>query len=165
MAVHIHGNTESSSSYYTPIQLEEYDWVCPHGIHNTRIPNSTYSIVERINYYDSYITEETVEVDDISTRIANVNEPPVLKLLPCGVVLTVTSSIGGAIYTPIPHTIIVEGGILTTITALAEEGYLFTGWNIIYGDAIITDSSNASTTIMLTAGDATVNANFEYQNK
>ena len=88
MAVHIHGNTESSSSHYTPIQLEEFNLVCSHGEHNIRIPtkqngdSDTYSIVERTDYYDNVITAEIIEVDDITSRTANVNEPTVLELLP-----------------------------------------------------------------------------------
>ncbi len=54
----------------------------------------------------------------------------------------------------------VNHGAATTITAVADAGYTFSGWTVTTGTGSIGNAANASTTITLTAGDATVTASF-----
>ena len=51
-------------------------------------------------------------------------------------------------------------GDATTITAVADAGYTFSDWMVTTGTGSIANDTNASTTITLTSGDATVTANF-----
>ncbi|MBN1760592.1 MAG: InlB B-repeat-containing protein, partial [Chitinispirillaceae bacterium] len=73
--------------------------------------------------------------------------------------LTVNAGTGGSIDTPKSSPVMVNHGEPTTITAIPDEGYTFNGWTIEHGGGI-DDVSEASTSVMLTSGDATVTATF-----
>ncbi len=74
--------------------------------------------------------------------------------------LSVVAGTGGTITAPPTSPVTVNHGAATTITALADAGYTFSGWVVGPGTGSIANAANASTTITLTAGDATVTANF-----
>jgi hypothetical protein len=74
--------------------------------------------------------------------------------------LTVTAGTGGTITEPASSPVTVNNGEATTITADPETGYGFENWTVTSGTADIADATLASTTVTLTSGDATVNANF-----
>ncbi|PWB67958.1 hypothetical protein C3F09_12555, partial [candidate division GN15 bacterium] len=75
--------------------------------------------------------------------------------------LTVTTTAGGTITAPPSSPVTVDHGAATTITAVADVGYTFTGWTIVTGSGVvIADPSGLSTTVTLTSGDASVRANF-----
>jgi uncharacterized repeat protein (TIGR02543 family) len=73
----------------------------------------------------------------------------------------VNNSIGGAVTAPKVSPVTVTHGTATTITAEATVGYIFSGWTITTGTASISNASAASTTVMLTTGDATVTPDFK----
>lgn len=64
---------------------------------------------------------------------------------------------------PATGTYDVADGDDTSITAAADTGYVFTNWTVTSGSATIDDPSSAVTAVTLTAGDATVRANFELE--
>lgn len=64
---------------------------------------------------------------------------------------------------PAAGTYDVADGDAESISATADTGYVFTNWTITSGSATIDDPSSAVTTVTLTAGDATVRANFELE--
>src|SRR5205085_8418457 len=74
--------------------------------------------------------------------------------------LSVVAGTGGTITTPATSPVTVNHGAATTITASANAGYTFAGWTVTAGSASIADASMISTTVTLTSGDATVQANF-----
>ena len=74
--------------------------------------------------------------------------------------LSVVAETGGTITEPASSPVTVNHGEATTITALADAGYTFSGWMVTTGTASIANDTSASTTITLTSGDATVTANF-----
>ncbi|MFP4365994.1 MAG: InlB B-repeat-containing protein, partial [Bacteroidales bacterium] len=72
-----------------------------------------------------------------------------------------TDGTEGAATTP-TGTVEVNHGAETPIEATAPTGYNFTGWTVVgEGTATFGDPTLASTTVTLTDGDATVQANFE----
>ena len=72
-------------------------------------------------------------------------------------VLTLTSGVGG---TALPSgSSVVTMGVSTQITAIAGNGYAFTAWQVVSGDAIVADIHAATTTVTITAP-ATVQAYF-----
>ncbi len=74
--------------------------------------------------------------------------------------LSVVAGTGGTITAPPSSPVTVNHGAATTITAVADAGYTFSGWAVTTGTGSIANAGNASTTITLTAGDATVTASF-----
>ena len=74
--------------------------------------------------------------------------------------LSVVAGTGGTITAPPTSPVTVNHGAATTITASANAGYTFSGWTVTVGTASIADPSMISTTVTLTSGDATVQANF-----
>ena len=74
--------------------------------------------------------------------------------------LTVLAGTGGAVTSPASPTIAVGHGLPTTIEAEPDSGMTFSEWQVALGSAIITDSTSASTSVVLEAGDATVEASF-----
>jgi uncharacterized repeat protein (TIGR02543 family) len=74
--------------------------------------------------------------------------------------LTTTAVTGGTITAPASSPTTVNHGEATTITAVANTGYTFSGWSVPTGSATIANTAAASTTATLTAGNATVQANF-----
>jgi Divergent InlB B-repeat domain len=56
----------------------------------------------------------------------------------------------------------VESGAATTITAAADLGLTFGGWTIKSGAASIANPNQATTTVTLTSGDATILAGGKY---
>ena len=67
---------------------------------------------------------------------------------------------GGTITAPPSSPVTVNHGAPTTITAVADAGYTFSGWMVTTGAGAVANAANASTTITLTSGDATVTASF-----
>lgn len=70
--------------------------------------------------------------------------------------LTVTSDDNGTV----TGSGVVNHGITTEITATPDEGYVFFNWTVTSGTATIEDVNNPVTNVTLTAGNATVQANF-----
>lgn len=69
---------------------------------------------------------------------------------------------GGSISNPSSSPINVEEGVETSITAVADTGYDFTGWSqsLGPGSASFGSPSLASTTVTVTGGDASIQATF-----
>ncbi|MGB7567272.1 MAG: InlB B-repeat-containing protein, partial [Chitinivibrionales bacterium] len=67
---------------------------------------------------------------------------------------------GGSITAPASSPTPVNHGVATTITAVAGTGYDFVNWTVTSGTATIATPTALSTTVTLTAGNATVTANF-----
>jgi hypothetical protein len=57
-------------------------------------------------------------------------------------------------------TVTVNAGSATSISATPSSGYQFSGWTVTSGTATIANPSSAGTTVTLTSGNATVQANF-----
>ena len=74
--------------------------------------------------------------------------------------LMVTAGTGGTITAPASQTVTVNKGAATTIAASSGTGYSFVNWTVTSGTASIANPASASTTVTLTAGNATVQANF-----
>ncbi|MFZ2235167.1 MAG: choice-of-anchor D domain-containing protein [Dokdonella sp.] len=74
--------------------------------------------------------------------------------------LSVVAGTGGTITVPASSPVTVNHGDATTITAVANAGYTFSGWAVTAGTGSIASAGSASTTITLTAGNATVTATF-----
>ncbi|NLD95338.1 MAG: hypothetical protein GX639_22030 [Fibrobacter sp.] len=72
--------------------------------------------------------------------------------------LTLAAETGGSISVPTSSPATVNHGVATPITAVAIEGYNFSGWTA-NETATVTDPTSPTTTVTLT-GDATVTANF-----
>jgi hypothetical protein len=73
--------------------------------------------------------------------------------------LTVSPSTGGTVTPAAPVEII--HSVAQAITAIPASGYVFTGWSILAGTGVaITDTSDPTTTVILTGGDAEIQANF-----
>lgn len=75
--------------------------------------------------------------------------------------LTMTND-GNGTTTP-SGTITVEHGVATTIAATPASGYQFVNWTITSGTASIAAPSSATTTVTLSSGNATLQANFSQQ--
>jgi|GEM_PF-5654015 len=74
--------------------------------------------------------------------------------------LTVLSDAEGAIAAPAVSPVAVAHGADTTITATPNVGFGVDEWIVVGGNATIADPSAASTTVTLTAGDATIRATY-----
>jgi hypothetical protein len=74
--------------------------------------------------------------------------------------LTVSTDGHGTITAPASSPAALTHGVATTITATPATGYHFVNWSNPSGSATIANSSTPSTTVTLTSGDATVQANF-----
>jgi uncharacterized protein (TIGR02145 family)/uncharacterized repeat protein (TIGR02543 family) len=74
----------------------------------------------------------------------------------------IAASPGGIITAPTGSTTTENHGVATTITAAPSAGYSFGGWTVTSGttSASIAEATNASTTVTLTSGDATVKASW-----
>lgn len=72
--------------------------------------------------------------------------------------LTIVSGVGGSTTPAGAQT--VEPGVATAISALAGANYIWGNWTVTSGTASISDPSNSATTVTLSSGDATVQANF-----
>lgn len=59
-----------------------------------------------------------------------------------------------------PGTVILNYNEATSIIAIPSSGYQFSSWTVTSGTASIANSASASTTVILTSGNATVRANF-----
>ena len=76
--------------------------------------------------------------------------------------LTVSPGTGGTITVPSSSQVTVNYGAQTTITASPSTGYKFVNWTVTSGTgATIASPTSASTTVSLSAGPATVTANFQ----
>ncbi len=75
--------------------------------------------------------------------------------------LTVVAGTGGTFTAPASSPITVNFGAQTTITAAPGPGYKFVNWTKTSGTSSIADSTAVSTTVTLTLGAATVQANFK----
>jgi uncharacterized repeat protein (TIGR02543 family) len=76
--------------------------------------------------------------------------------------LTVTAGANGSITAPSTSPVAVNYGAQTTITASPTAGYKFVNWTVTAGTgATIASPTSASTTVSLTAGPATLTANFQ----
>jgi len=73
--------------------------------------------------------------------------------------LTVNVS-GGGTTTPAPGPVTVSYGAQTSITATPNAGSVFVSWMVTSGTATIATPTNPTTTVTLTSGNATVQANF-----
>jgi uncharacterized protein (TIGR02145 family) len=73
--------------------------------------------------------------------------------------LTVSATTGGTTV-PSGSPVTVEYNAATAVTASPDPAYDFQTWAIISGSPAIASTTNASTAITLTSGDATVKANF-----
>jgi len=74
--------------------------------------------------------------------------------------LTVIAGSGGAFTAPTTSPVTVSSGAPTTITAVPIAGYSFAKWTVTTGTANIANPDSASTTVVLTSGNATVTASF-----
>jgi hypothetical protein len=74
--------------------------------------------------------------------------------------LSVGAQAGGSITTPTYSPVNVLHGASTFITAAPEAGFVFVNWTVTNGTADIANPNGLATTVTLTSGDATVQANF-----
>jgi Gluconolactonase len=75
--------------------------------------------------------------------------------------LTAIAGGGGTISEPPSNTISVKPGVATTITATPSAGYGFVNWTVSTGTGVyIANMNSASTKVILTEGDAAIQANF-----
>jgi hypothetical protein len=75
--------------------------------------------------------------------------------------LTLQGDGNGTVTTPGTSTVRVASGAQTTIVATASSGYHFKNWTVISGTGVsFGNANNASTTVTLTSGGATIQANF-----
>jgi hypothetical protein len=74
--------------------------------------------------------------------------------------LTVLAGTGGTRTAPATSPIMVNHGVATTIAAAPNSGFAFANWTVVSGAAAIANPSSANTTVTLTSGNATVQANF-----
>ncbi len=74
--------------------------------------------------------------------------------------LTVSAQTGGTITVPSVSPATVNYGQATTINAVPNAGYTFVNWTVPNGTATIANANNASTTVTLITGNASVTANF-----
>ena len=73
---------------------------------------------------------------------------------------TVCNPADGSITTPSTSPVNVNYGAATTITASPNACYSFSGWTVTSGTATFGSATSASTTVTLTSGNSTVQANF-----
>ena len=66
---------------------------------------------------------------------------------------------GGTVTTPASGTYLTPG-TATTLSAAANAGYIFNNWSVTSGSATFGNANSASTTVTLSSGPATVQANF-----
>jgi uncharacterized protein (TIGR02145 family)/uncharacterized repeat protein (TIGR02543 family) len=109
---------------------------------------ATTTVADSGNYY--------VVVENVAGKVTSNNAQVTVNTLR----LTVATGTGGTITAPKDLAPEVTYGIPTVITSAPIAGYDFVNWTITAGKVAIADSTSASTTITLTAGDATVKANF-----
>ncbi len=83
------------------------------------------------------------------------------NFVPITAQLTVIAGTGGTITAPSSSPVTVNYGAATTITALPITGYSFVNWTAPVGTATIANASSDTTTVTLTNGAATVQANFK----
>jgi len=69
---------------------------------------------------------------------------------------------GGTVTAPASGTFLTTG-VPATLTAAPNSGYTFNSWSVTSGSATIGNTSSASTTVTLSSGPATVQANFDVQ--
>jgi Divergent InlB B-repeat domain/Carbohydrate binding module (family 35) len=74
--------------------------------------------------------------------------------------LSVVPGVGGTRTAPATSPITVNHGAATTISATPNSGYTFANWTVIGGTATLANANSASTTVTLTSGNATIQANF-----
>jgi hypothetical protein len=77
--------------------------------------------------------------------------------------LTVTAATGGSIQAPLSPSVIVTQGAVTDIKASPSAGYRFLNWTSSAAGVAFGSSTSASTTVTLSAEDATIQANFILQ--
>ncbi len=70
-----------------------------------------------------------------------------------------TDGTGGSSTTP-SGTVTVEHGVGENITATIPTGYSFDGWTVTSGTASFADAADPTTTVTLTSGNASIQANF-----
>jgi hypothetical protein len=75
--------------------------------------------------------------------------------------LTVNAGTGGTITAPSNSPVTVIYGGATTVKASPSPGYAFTYWSVVSGSATFNNADTPSTTVTLTAGNTTVQANFK----
>lgn len=76
--------------------------------------------------------------------------------------LTITND-GNGSTNPTAGTYDVSDGVDEGISASPDTGYVFTNWTVTGGSATFGNANAATTTVNLTAGDATIRANFELE--
>jgi hypothetical protein len=78
--------------------------------------------------------------------------------------LTLGASTGGSVTTPSASAVTVNAGAATSIVATPGTGYSFVNWTATAGTGVTFGNANsASTTVTLSAGNATIQANFALQ--
>jgi hypothetical protein len=77
--------------------------------------------------------------------------------------LTVTAATGGSIQAPLSPSVIVKQGAATDIKANPNAGYRFLNWTSSAAGVTFGNSASASTTVTLSAENATIQANFILQ--
>ncbi|MBN1983197.1 MAG: hypothetical protein JW795_16805 [Chitinivibrionales bacterium] len=88
---------------------------------------------------------------DYQRAVENVN---------CFSMLTVHADTGGTITFPSSSPLKIKHSLATTIAASPNTGYYFVTWTVTSGYAAIADTNSSSTTVTLTCGSATLQANF-----
>lgn len=61
--------------------------------------------------------------------------------------------------------VVVNHGVSTAISATPSAGYQFLNWSVISGNATIANVNSASSSVILSSGDASVRANFQIQSQ
>jgi uncharacterized repeat protein (TIGR02543 family) len=84
----------------------------------------------------------------------------IVKMVPVSYALTLSAGIGGIISAPTTSPITVNYGVASKITAVPNANYFFLNWLATSGKATISNCSLSTTTVILTSGDATIQANF-----
>ncbi|NLD93200.1 MAG: InlB B-repeat-containing protein [Fibrobacter sp.] len=72
--------------------------------------------------------------------------------------LTISAPVNGTVN--LSGTVSVDSGAVTTLTATPASGFKFKQWSVTSGAATIADPASASTTVKLTQGNATIQADF-----
>lgn len=147
----------------------------------------TWTAVAGTSSYNLYYSTTTGVTASSGTKVTNVTSPYVLSGLTNGTTyyiivtavtsggeaassqvsttvnpqytLTITMGTGGMSFTPSsPDS--VYSGVATNISATAAATYSFVNWTVVTGTATFGNANSATTTVTLSSGNATIQANF-----
>ena len=117
------------------------------------VPVGTYTVYASLQGYNS------ANVPNISVTAGNTANAGTLNLTVAGAYGLTVVCPGGGITSP-AGTIDCTQGVPVAITAVPSADYFFVSWAVVSGTVSFADASSATTTVTLTGGAATIQANF-----